>query len=58
MGKKNKGNKNRGSLGDDFEDSYSYDSDDDSYQDYGRSNKKNKRNRNRGNDSYDDYGYD
>ena len=58
MGKKNKGNKNRGSLGDDFEDSYSYDSDDDSYQDYGRSNKKNKRSRNRGNDSYDDYGYD
>ena len=55
MGKKNKG-RNRGSLGEDFEDSYEYDAEDDGYQDYGK--KKNKRRNRESNSGYDDYGYD
>ena len=54
MGKKNKG-RNRGSLGEDFEDSYEYDAEDDGYQDYGK--KKNKRRNRDSNSGYDDYGY-
>ncbi len=55
MGKKNKG-RNRGSLGEDFEDSYEYDADDGGYQDYGR--KKNKRRNRDSNSDYGNYGYD
>lgn len=55
MGKK-KGNKNRGGLGEDFEDSYEYDYDGDDYQGYGKSKKNKRRNRD-SRDEYDHSGY-